>query len=83
MKTIDLGESKKFEIKLGGSVHVLREPSVSDISTHKDGILSGDVDTFLVFLQDLGMPKKAANSLSVSQLATLTEGLLGDLNEKK
>jgi len=83
MKKLDLGATVEFEVKVGGEFYVISEPSVRQISDHKDGISDGNTDAFLDLLVDIGMPRDVCDGLSVSQLRKLADGLVGDLAEKK
>ncbi len=83
---IDLGEKPKAKVKLGASVYPMDVPTVRQAMEFKKKIDDTDEnDQALVFLDlitDLGMPKSAADKLSVQQLTKLAQGLMGDAEKK-
>ena len=81
MESIDLGNNEKINVKIGTSVYPMKVPTAlkayeysKKIKNVEDG---EEITIFLRFVCDLGMPENAAKNLTVSQLTTLADNLMG------
>jgi len=83
---IDLGEKPKAIVKLGTSVYPMDVPNVKQAMEFKERMdaaeENGQALVFLDLIVDLGMPREAANDLSVQQMTKLAQGLMGDAEKK-
>lgn len=82
---IDLGEKEVANVKLAGKVYKMDLPTVKaakkfdDLKKQKG---EENLDLYVEFLSDLGLPKDICESLTLRQFKKLSEGLMGD-SEKK
>lgn len=79
MQTIDLGSDVVFSVKVGDKTFELREPTVAEIESFKDG----DKDGVFNLLATLGMPVEVSKNLPVSKMKKLVDGLVAGMSEKK
>lgn len=77
---IDLGQDVEFVVKYNGASFKMREPSVLEATSLKDG---SDTISIVEFLEKLGLPKSAAEKMPVSKMKKLVETMLGAISEKK
>ena len=83
---IDLGGKQTAEVKYGEDVYQLNIPTVRDsqkfqneMKKAKDG---SELDVFVKFLVDQGLPETVCDELTVQQLTKVAEGLTGDAKKK-
>lgn len=87
MKEIDLGSVEGINVKLNGDVFKMRKPTVKDVrsfkakSDKKKGD-DDDLDLFLGFVSELGLPLEVAENLELEMLEKLTDGLIGSSKKK-
>jgi hypothetical protein len=77
---IDLGQDVEFVVKYNGASFKMREPSVLEATSLKDGT---DTMSIVDFLNKLGLPTEVANKMPVSKMKKLVETMLGAISEKK
>lgn len=84
---LDLGPMPKANVKVGADVHVMSVPSVKLAMKFNDLLGKAKTDSdksklFIDFISELGMPKKVAEGLSISQMTKLSQGLMGGAEKK-
>ncbi len=84
MQEIDLGSELEIKVKYSGTDYVLREPTVAEVEQFsKEDVASGGVETLVVFLERLGMPKEVIMKMGMSKAKQLVDGLMDLLTKKK
>lgn len=82
---IDLGQSARANVKVGGESYMMRLPTVLEAEKFQDEIKKDEHSSLKVFMAlviDLGLPEDVAKTLDVHQFTKLSEGLMG-MAEKK
>lgn len=82
---LDLGSSVVYNVKINGESHKLTAPTVLQAKKFQDKIKEKpgeELECFLKFVVDLGMPKEVSENLDLGQLKKLSEALMS-VNEKK
>lgn len=82
---LDLGKSVVYRVKIGSEVYEMKAPRAKYVNDFRKKIATdegNEVEHFIKFVVDHGLPKKVAEDLDVVQLNKLAEGLTGS-NEKK
>jgi hypothetical protein len=80
-EVIDLGADIVFEVKYGGQVYSVKEPNVKQIQKLQDS--DGSQHAVIDLLNDLGMPRAVSETMPVSKVMALVNGLSRVLSEKK
>ena len=81
---IDLGEELVFNVRLGDKVYKMSEPTVHRLEAYREK-QSGNESMLpaIELLVDLGLPKQVGETMGVTKLTKLIEGITGALTEKK
>jgi len=81
---IDLGEELVFNVRLGDKVYKMSEPTVQRLEAYREK-QSGNESMLpaIELLVDLGLPKQVGETMGVTKLTKLIEGITGALTEKK
>jgi hypothetical protein len=80
---INLDSEILVRAKFGGQTFELREPTVKQVQAFQKMMKDGDeMDSYLEFLEDLGLPKDVTENLGITKLQKLSEGLLGNFEKK-
>lgn len=83
MTTIDLGADVEFKVLYGGKEYTLREPTVKEIEIFKASESAGENGALVKLLADVGLPSSVAESMPVSKLKKLIDGLIEGMTGKK
>lgn len=84
MQEIDLGSELEIKVKYAGAEYALREPTVAEVEQFsKEDIASGGIETLVVFLERLGMPREVIMGMGMSKAKQLVDGLMELLTKKK
>ena len=82
---LDLGEKEIANVKLAGKSYQVSLPTIKaakKFEAMKKEKGDDDLDLYVDFLADLGLPREVSESLTLRQFRVLSEGLMGD-SEKK
>ncbi len=82
---IDLGNKPKLEVIVSGASYDMDVPDIRQAQKLRDKLQkekADEIDSFIGFLSDLGLPEDVAEKLTPQQLTKLSEGILGDSKKK-
>lgn len=82
---LDLGQSVVYKVKINGEVYEMSAPRAKYVNNFRKKISNdegNEIDHFIKFVVDHGLPKNVAEDLDVVQLNKLAQGLTGS-DEKK
>ncbi len=87
MGVIDLGSKTEFEVKWAGQTYALREPTAREMADYQkkmklDTTQDHSLDNLVEFVGLLGMPKDVSESLPMSKLNALVDGLVAGISKK-
>ncbi len=83
MTDLDLGADIEFNVKYGGKEYKLREPTVMEIETFKTEDEGGAKGAITALLEKLGMPQGVVETMPMSKVRKLIEGLIEGMTGKK